>query len=393
FKAMGVAAKGVGKYDLVEEQSFLDSLGLPTVPVGTTRMVDVGGHKLGVVTAEDSQELISGTNALENAGAEFVVGLVHASLEKTQLMGDMREVRANLLVSTHPGGELGGEDNRLVRTAVPVVQLQSKGRSLLRADLTFGDGTSPFELIKGQAEQDKELAALDERIELLRAQVNEPSLQAETLKVRKAKLEELLKRRETLASVRPTVPAGKNAFTLRFIPLETTVPDEPAVASLVSTYDKDVGQLNLAFAKAHGETCPAPAKGQAGYVGSKICRDCHEESFPSWEQSKHASAYKTLESKNKQFHLDCVGCHVTGWQKPGGVCRIDQVADRTDVGCESCHGPGSIHVDDPSDSNIKLGNDEQTCIGCHDPENSPHFSFSAYLPKILGKGHEAHAKR
>ena len=37
--------------------------------------------------------------------------------------------------------------------------------------------------------------------------------------------------------------------------------------------------------------------------------------------------------------------------------------------------------------------DNQTCLGCHDPENSPHFDFNAYLPKILGKGHAAHASK
>ena len=27
------------------------------------------------------------------------------------------------------------------------------------------------------------------------------------------------------------------------------------------------------------------------------------------------------------------------------------------------------------------------CVGCHNPENSPHFDFALYLPQILGKGH------
>jgi hypothetical protein len=29
------------------------------------------------------------------------------------------------------------------------------------------------------------------------------------------------------------------------------------------------------------------------------------------------------------------------------------------------------------------------CLGCHTPENSLHFDFARYLPRILGPGHEA----
>lgn len=391
FKAMGIFARGSGDRDLVQGEQFRDQLGLPNVPSGGEKVETVGGHKLALVAGENKEQVKAATEKARAAGAEFVVAAVHAPLEQVQAMAEDASLGPDLLVAAH-AEELQGEDNRLLRAAIPLAQVQSKGRSLLRADLTFG-GEGRFELLKGQAEQDRELKALDERIELLRAQVNEPMLKKELLDLRKAKLEELLKRRETLASVKPQVPPGKNAFTLRFIPLETTVPDDPKVAQIVSAYDKDVGELNLKFAKEHNEVCAQPTKGQPRYVGSEACRDCHEESFPVWEATKHVSAYKTLEQKNKQYHLDCVGCHVTGWQRPGGTCRIDQVTNFTNVGCESCHGPGSNHVEDPDEGNIKLGNDEQTCTGCHDPENSPHFDFEAYLPKILGKGHEAHAKK
>jgi predicted CXXCH cytochrome family protein len=66
---------------------------------------------------------------------------------------------------------------------------------------------------------------------------------------------------------------------------------------------------------------------------------------------------------------------------------VDRVEARKNVGCEACHGPGSLHADDPSTSNILRAPARQVCVGCHNPENSPHFDFALYLPQILGPGH------
>jgi hypothetical protein len=156
---------------------------------------------------------------------------------------------------------------------------------------------------------------------------------------------------------------------------------------VVTAYDADVGKMNLEWAKAHGQDCPAPEKGQAAFVGNTACAECHAESFPVWEASKHHHAWKTLEDAGKQFHLNCTGCHVTGWEKPGGVCRLDKVAGRENVGCESCHGPGSLHAEDPSADNIIARPGQDLCVTCHNRENSPHFDFATYVPKILGPGH------
>jgi hypothetical protein len=69
------------------------------------------------------------------------------------------------------------------------------------------------------------------------------------------------------------------------------------------------------------------------------------------------------------------------------VCRLDKVAGRENVGCESCHGPGSLHAEDPSSENITARPGQVVCVKCHNPENSPHFDFATYVPKILGPGH------
>jgi hypothetical protein len=106
----------------------------------------------------------------------------------------------------------------------------------------------------------------------------------------------------------------------------------------------------------------------------------------------HARAYATLEAVQKQYRLDCVACHVIGFQQAGGVCRVDQVAGRQNVGCENCHGPGSIHVVDRTRKTVlRPRPGPSLCVGCHTPENSIHFDFATYLPRVLGPGHGAPA--
>jgi predicted CXXCH cytochrome family protein len=72
------------------------------------------------------------------------------------------------------------------------------------------------------------------------------------------------------------------------------------------------------------------------------------------------------------------------------VCRVDQVDGRQNVGCENCHGPGSIHVvDGTTKSVLRPKPGPNVCVGCHTAENSIHFDYATYLPRVLGPGHGA----
>jgi predicted CXXCH cytochrome family protein len=203
--------------------------------------------------------------------------------------------------------------------------------------------------------------------------------------LKQKRLEEVLARREALAAQ----PAAREpgTFEARFVPLEPTTPEDEAVGARVARFDQEVAALNLEAAKASPAECPKAKAGEAAFVGNAACQSCHAKAFPVWEASGHAHAYATLVTRKKQFHLDCVGCHVTGMDRPGGVCRVDAVEGRKDVGCESCHGPGSLHAASPTKANIQARPGMEVCVGCHNPENSPHFDPAVYLPRILGEGH------
>jgi hypothetical protein len=205
--------------------------------------------------------------------------------------------------------------------------------------------------------------------------------------LRKAKLEEVITRREALAARPLVVPKDRSSAAARFIPIEANFEQLPAVTDIVTAYDRDVGLLNLAYAEAHGHDCEAPKPGQAGFVGTAICAGCHPAEATFWRSTKHAQAYKTLETVGKNNHLDCVGCHVTGWQQPAGVCRIDKTTGRAEVGCESCHGPGSLHAAAPQKATLPRAVGAATCTGCHDRENAPHFVYEDSVSKVVGPGH------
>lgn len=383
LKAMKLDVRQPGPLDDVRGADFRAKQELPEFENGV-RVLERGGFKLGVVSGATATELSERAAQARRDGAQFVLGLFAGAFDGA--VGQSAASGVDLLVAARAKDEVAGEQSRLTRGDVPVAQLQSKGRSMLRVDLWNGTGDKPV-LFSGAAEKERALAALDERIEILRAQTNDPGISPEMKSLRQQKLVELEARRAAAASEPPETPKGQRGFAVRFLPLESSFPEEPEVKKIVDAYDRDVGELNLQLAKKSGKDCPPPAKDTAGYVGNAACKECHEEAFPVWTASKHAHGLETLVGVNKQYHLDCIGCHVTGWQSAGGVCRVDKTAGREGVGCESCHGPGSIHADDSNPKTIGKGNEPKVCTGCHDRENSPHFDFDKYVAQILGKGH------
>ena len=88
-------------------------------------------------------------------------------------------------------------------------------------------------------------------------------------------------------------------------------------------------------------------------------------------------------------NLDCVGCHVTGYDKPGGS-TVTHVEGLTDIQCEICHGPASRHAESPNDKTLILRSPPKSLCAseCHHP---PHvgkdWSVEQAWPRILGRGH------
>ena len=229
---------------------------------------------------------------------------------------------------------------------------------------------------------------LDARIAELAARVAEwrrdPNIDKRLLAEQDARLTAL---RSELAALRtPPRPQG-NAFSAQFIELAPETPGDPDIRALIDAHNKRVNEHNRV---ALASLMPKPvAPGMPGYAGSARCGDCHAQAEAWWQGHAHGTAYATLEKRDAQFNLSCVGCHVTGYNRPGGATVVHNEG-LINVGCESCHGPGSLHAHDPdvdASKNVQREVPEITCKQCHTPEHSDRFEYATYRAKLIVPGH------
>lgn len=117
------------------------------------------------------------------------------------------------------------------------------------------------------------------------------------------------------------------------------------------------------------------------YAGNESCNKCHDKDCTHYTSTKHALAWETLELKHSHVDPYCQQCHTTGYGADGGFVSVKRSPKLFDVGCESCHGPSSKHVEEVKTRTPFVAKDQ--CIGCHDRENSPLFDYQPYWQKII----------
>jgi hypothetical protein len=178
------------------------------------------------------------------------------------------------------------------------------------------------------------------------------------------------------------------------------------IHALMQKYAQEVRDENYLAKYPHDAKHPVQiAYPDATYVGSDACQGCHQHAYDIWKNSPHSSAYDTLVTKAKrpnlrQFDGECVVCHVTGFGYKSGFEDDKKTPTLVGVGCESCHGPASMHVDKPKDPKFraalnplkpKPGDNPQVvllrhndaCMKCHDLDNSVHFNYEEFWKKIV----------
>jgi hypothetical protein len=136
------------------------------------------------------------------------------------------------------------------------------------------------------------------------------------------------------------------------------------------------------------------------YIGSDKCaKMCHKgekkgKQYEIWQQSKHATAFKTLgneQSKEiaKKMGLgdpqkapECLKCHVTAFGAKKELIN-PTCTNEEGVGCEACHGPGSeyrkLNTMKNHDLAVAAGlwdPNEALCVKCHNKESPTYKSFT-----------------
>jgi hypothetical protein len=137
----------------------------------------------------------------------------------------------------------------------------------------------------------------------------------------------------------------------------------------------------------------------AQYVGAEKCKMCHMskakgDAYGVWKASKHAQAFATLATEaakaaGKKAGVDdpqkspkCLKCHVTA-AEAAATAKAATFAATEGVGCEACHGPGSLYKDMKVMRALHAGTqdakavayskgDKTKCVKCHNSE-SPTF--------------------
>lgn len=159
-----------------------------------------------------------------------------------------------------------------------------------------------------------------------------------------------------------TAPRFRNTF----VPLmEKRFPDHPAIAALVSKALERVKELQ-SEAIPQAASSAAEGCGQE-FVGARTCRRCHPGRYDHWEGTPHADAYAVLRAKGREFDTECLACHTVAYECSDGEVDRRSIERFANVQCESCHGPGSVHVASEGKAPVEKG---LACPKCHTPERS-----------------------
>jgi len=138
------------------------------------------------------------------------------------------------------------------------------------------------------------------------------------------------------------------------------------------------------------------------YVGARACMPCHlipksGAAYKIWRASKHANAMATLTTPTAQEiamkkGIDdpqtaeaCIRCHDTSGFAAAEFAQPFKTSEG--VGCEACHGPGSVYksiqvMKDISSGKIKaetvglVKGNEDVCVKCHNAESPTFISFN-----------------
>ncbi len=157
--------------------------------------------------------------------------------------------------------------------------------------------------------------------------------------------------------------------------LEASVGEARRMLVLLDEYQQMVRAENLLG------SYPRSVYGSVEFTGNKSCGRCHSLSTFRFRKDKHAHAFDSITEKGHEYDPECVRCHTVGFGYVSGFITPEKTPELKHVGCEDCHGPGSLHVEDPRRHRYDEVTRE-TCETCHNPDNSPKFVYEEYLEKI-----------
>ena len=80
------------------------------------------------------------------------------------------------------------------------------------------------------------------------------------------------------------------------------------------------------------------------------------------------AGWVAFHSGEQQLKSDCGSCHTTGYNPNGNQDNLPGIVGswaEPGVQCEACHGPGSLHIKNPTGVAMEIERDPETCGECH----------------------------
>lgn len=418
---MNFAGVGVGPYDLAAGVEFLQksqAAGFPWLSanlldkqhkpifqpsrIQTIDQVRIGLIGLTGTTSQlpDTLTLVPYTKVLQQEidkladQCDFIVLLSSLSKNENEQIG-LHFPSINVIITAITKG--GNSRPRLVNNSL-ISQTMAKGKYQGVLTITLGENLN-WDRNDGQ-----QLAALENRLGSydwqLKRMKKRKKLHTPTYLDKISNIE--MRRDEVLAQVaalKEKIEFTRNnnetpsTYTSQLLALKTTIPHDTHIQKKIITTKYRIKQFNKKLKKRKSNQSQTTPNHYAGkntpsqLAGFRVCVECHEPQVRFWEKTAHADSYTTLTKKDQNFNLDCIGCHVTLSTNPQLLAEADKqkllhLPDTLRlVGCESCHGPGLAHADDPETIQlVKVL--ERTCLYCHTEEHSDQFNFDEKVEKI-----------
>jgi len=156
--------------------------------------------------------------------------------------------------------------------------------------------------------------------------------------------------------------------------LDAAIDSDPEMQSKVDQFNADLVLFKEAKRQAYPRTLGSDKE---RYLGERSCMACHDEAWQTYLTSSHRTAFSTLRAKGQSNEPECLSCHTTGYMYKNGYSESSRTSLQN-VQCEACHGYGSQHARDGK----WVAQAKDSCVICHDQENSPNFDYATYWEKI-----------
>jgi hypothetical protein len=339
---------------------------------------------LDVVTRLQSQ-----ARQLSTDGAELKIVLLDTDTRTALRAADKVSDFHLFVVSGAPNDAIGADNDGAEPLRVGptlIVQPPNHLRGIVTVEFDVRDSKFVFEDATGVGRA-AEKKRLGERISELRERLTAWQRQdqdAAMLRARQQDLDHLLAQQAELS--KPVATPSTSYFTVHTTEIGSRLTGNVLVRKTLDALGRRINDNNRE--KFADRKAPPLAPGQPGFVGVGECEKCHESAAAFWRTTRHSRAYQSLVRVEREFTLDCVGCHVTGYEIPGGSTVTD-VAGLKNVQCENCHGAGSLHSATRLAQDIQRRPKRELCAQrCH---HSPHVATTWTVddawPHVLGPGH------